>query len=164
MNHADKEGMSENNKTVINYIFYLQHKDELDNSFYVLADVLSKINISLLPISADDLRVIDKNKKHHVISIRNDFSSAMSFNTVRKSFLDSAMAGGRVALFDISSFSEIENAQKLQLKNVYRFFQLPQNLKQVAMTVAVDYFRDRNAVAEWPGGRRAKLPSMSHES
>ncbi len=152
------------NKTVINYIFYLQHKDELDNSFYVLADVLSKINISLLPITSDDLKAIDKTKKHHVISIRNDLSSAMAFNNVRKTFLDSAMAGGRIGLFDISSFSEIENAQKLQLKNVYRFFQLPQNLKQIAMTVAVDYFRDRNAVAEWPGGRRAKLPSMTNES
>lgn len=152
------------NKVVINYIFYLQHKDELDNSFYVLADVLSKINISLLPISPEDLKVIDKSKKHHIISLRNDFASAMSFNNVRKSFLDSAMAGGRVAVFDISSFSEIENAQKLQLKNMYRYFQLPQNLKQVAMTVAVDYFRDRNAVAEWPGGKRAKLPSMTNES
>lgn len=156
--------MSENNKTTINYIFYLQHKDELDNSFYVLADVLSKINISLLPIFADDLRVIDKNKKYHLISIRNDLSSAMSFNNIRKNFLDSAMAGGRVALFDISSFSEIENAQKFQLKSVYYYFQLPQNLKQVAMAVAVDYFRDRNAVAEWPGGRRSKLPFMSSES
>jgi hypothetical protein len=155
--------MNENN-AVINYIFYLQHKDELDNSFYVLAEVLSKINISLLPVTPEDLRVIDRNKKHHVVSIRNDFSSAMSFNNVRKSFLDSAMAGGRVALFDISSFSEIETAQKMQLKNMYRYFQLPQNLKQVAMTIAVDYFRDRNAVAEWPGGRRAKLPSMNNES
>lgn len=152
------------NKAVINYIFYLQHKDELDNSFYVMADVLSKINISLLPILPEDLRVIDKTKKHHIISLRNDFASAMSFNNVRKNFLDSAMAGGRVAVFDISSFSEIENAQKLQLKNMYRYFQLPQNLKQVAMTVAVDYFRDRNAVAEWPGGKRAKLPSMTNES
>lgn len=152
------------NKVVINYIFYLQHKDELDNIFYVMADVLSKINISLLPISPEDLKVIDKSKKHHIISLRNDFASAMSFNNVRKSFLDSAMAGGRVAVFDISSFSEIENAQKLQLKNMYRYFQLPQNLKQVAMTVAVDYFRDRNAVAEWPGGKRAKLPSMTNES
>lgn len=155
--------MNENN-AVINYIFYLQHNDELDNSFYILADVLSKISISLLPVTPDDLKVIDRNKKHHVISIRNDFASAMSFNNVRKSFLDSAMAGGRVALFDISSFSEIESAQKMQLKGMYRYFQLPQNLKQVAMTIAVDYFRDRNAVAEWPGGRRAKLPSMNNES
>lgn len=152
------------NKAVINYIFYLQHKDELDNGFYVMADVLSKINISLLPISAEDLKIIDRDKKHHVISLRNDFASAMSFNNVRKTFMDSAIAGGRMTLFDISSFSEIENASKLQLKNVYRYFQLPQNLKQVAMSIAVDYFRDKNAVAEWPGGRRSKLPSMTNES
>lgn len=155
--------MSEN-KSVINYIFYLQHKSELDNSYYVLAEVLSKINISLLPISGDDLKVIDRNKKYHVISIRNDFASGTSFNNIRKSFLDTAMAAGRISLYDISSFSEIDNAQKFELKNVYRYFQLPQNIKQIAMTVAVDYFRDRNATAEWPGGRRAKLPSMANES
>lgn len=156
--------MSEENTPVINYIFYLQTKSELENSFYLLADVLSKINISLLPILSDDLKVIDRNKKHHVIVIRNDFSSATTFNQIRKTFLDTAMAGGRISLFDISSFSEIENAAKLSAKNVYRYFQLPQNLKQVAMTVAVDYFRDRNIQAEWPGGRRAKLPSMTNES
>jgi hypothetical protein len=156
--------MNEQNTPVINYIFYLQTKSELDSGFYLLADVLSKINISLLPISADDLKVIDKNKKHHVISIRNDLSSAMAFNQIRKTFLDTALAAGRVALFDISSFSEIDGAAKYENKNVYRYFQLPQNLKQVAMTVAVDYFRDRNMQAEWPGGRRAKLPSMENES
>jgi hypothetical protein len=156
--------MNEQNTPVINYIFYLQTKSELDSGFYLLADVLRKINISLLPISADDLKVIDKNKKHHVISIRNDLSSAMAFNQIRKTFLDTALAAGRVALFDISSFSEIDGAAKYENKNVYRYFQLPQNLKQVAMTVAVDYFRDRNMQAEWPGGRRAKLPSMENES
>lgn len=156
--------MNEENNTTINYIFYLQTKTELDNSYYLLAEVLSKINISLLPITADDLKNVDRNKKHHLISIRNDFSSAFMFNQMRKSFLDSAMAAGKIALFDVSSFSEIENAAKFQNKNIYRFFQLPQNLKQVAMTVAVDYFRDRNTQAEWPGGRRAKLPSMNNES
>ncbi|MFA6238803.1 MAG: hypothetical protein WC635_15815 [Bacteriovorax sp.] len=155
--------MGQENKATINYIFYLQTK-ELDNSFYVLSDVLSKINISLLPISPDDLKNVDKNKKHYLISIRNDFSSAFSFNHARKSFLDAAMAAGKIVLFDISSFSEIETAAKFQVKNLYRYFQLPQNLKQIAMTVAVDFFRDRNALAEWPGGRRAKLPSMNNES
>jgi hypothetical protein len=152
--------MSEN-QTVINYIFYLQHKDELDNSYFLLAEVLSKMNISLLPIFADDLRAMDRAKKYYVISIRNDLASAMSFNSIRKSFLDSAMAGARIVLYDIGSFSEIENAQKLQMKDVYRYYQLPQNLKQVAMTMAIEYFRDRNTMAKWPGGRRAKLPSMT---
>ncbi len=156
--------MNEENTTTINYIFYLQTKIELDNNYYLLAEVLGKINISLLPISADDLKNIDRNKKHYLISIRNDLSSAYSFNEMRKSFLDSSMAAGKMSLFDISSFSEIDTATKYQKKNVYRYFQLPQNLKQVAMTIAVDFFRDRNMMAEWPGGKRAKLPSMNNES
>ena len=156
--------MNKENTNTINYIFYLQTKNDLDNNYYLLADVLGKINITLLPISADDLKVIDRNKKHHVITIRNDLSTAFSFNQMRKSFLDSAMAAGKIALFDISSFSEIENASKFQNKSMYRFFQLPQNLKQVAMTVAIDFYRDRNNQVEWPGGRRAKLPYMNNET
>lgn len=157
--------MNEENKTTINYIFYLQTKSELDTNYYLMADILGKINISLLPILEEDLKAIEKSKKYHLIVIRNDLSSAFSFNQLRKSYLDAAMGMGKISLFDISSFSEIENATKFQSKNSYRYFQLPQNLKQVAMTIAVDYFRDRNTEAvEWPGGRRAKLPSMINQS
>lgn len=156
--------MNEENKTHINYIFYLQTKSDLDHTYYVLAEVLAKINISLLPIEASDLKDMDKSKKHHVVVVRNDFSSAFTFNAHRKNFLDSAMASGKLMVYDISSFSEIENAVKFENKNVYRHFQLPLNVKQVAMTVAVEYFKDRNAPVEWPGGRRAKLPSMTNSN
>ncbi len=158
------QGMKDEKITPINYIFFLQTKLELDNNFYVLSDVLSKININLLPIAGEDLKVLDKNKKQYLVVIRNDLSSAFSFNEVRKSFLNSAMSAGRISLFDINSFSEIEDATKYQNKNMYRNFQLPQNLKQVAMTIAVDFFSDKNTTIEWPGGRRSKLPSMNNES
>lgn len=150
------------NITTINYIFFLQTKPELDNTFYVLAEVMSKVNITLLPIEAHDLKDIDKTKKHHVVVMRNDFTSAYAFNEIRKNFLDASMASGKLMVYDVSSFSEVENAVKLELKNVYRYYQLPLNLKQVAMTVAVEFFKDRNntPAVEWPGGRRSKLPSM----
>ena len=158
--------MNENNTTTVNYLFYLQTKAELDNTYYVLAEVLAKINISLLPIEAHDLQGVDKTKKNHVIVVRNDFSSAFAFKEIRKNYLDSAMASGKVMVYDISSFSEIENAMKFEQKNVYRYFQLPLNIKQIAMTVAVEFYKDRNATpaAEWPGGRRAKLPSMTNSN
>jgi hypothetical protein len=64
----------------------------------------------------------------------------------------------------ISSFSEIETANKYRNKNIYHYFQLPQDLRQVTMTIALDFFRDRNMEVSWPGGRRAKLPSVDNES
>ena len=144
-----------------NYIFYLQTKPELENSFYILAEIFSKINISLLPISADDLKGIERNKKQYLIILRDDLSSAYSFTEIKKYFVDIALQTGKLALFDISSFSEIENASKYQKNNAYKHFPLPQNMKQVAMTIAVDYFRDRNNLVEWPGGRRSKLPHLA---
>jgi hypothetical protein len=156
--------MNDESIKTINYIFYLQTKSEPDNNYYLLAEILSKLSINLLPITADELKIIDRSKKNYLISIRNDFSSANYFNIIKKSFLDSAMNTGKMSLFDISSFSEIESASKHTNKNVYRYFQLPLNLKHVAIAVAVDYFRDRNLIAEWPGGKRSKLPSMVNES
>ncbi|NOT77459.1 MAG: hypothetical protein HOP07_00490 [Bacteriovoracaceae bacterium] len=156
--------MKENNSPIINYIFYLQTKEELDRTFYLLAEVLRKINISLLPIESHELKNLDKSKKNHLIVLRNDFSSAFAFNDLKKEFLDSSMASNKVMVYDVSSFSEIENAVKLENKNVYRFFQLPLNVNQIAMTIAVEFFKDRNTQVEWPGGRRAKLPSMTNSN
>ena len=158
--------MSENNINPINYIFYLQTKLELDNTYYVLADVLGKINISLLPIKEQDLKDIEKHRKQHVIVVRNDFASAFAFNNIRKNFLEASMNSGKLVVYDVSSFSEIENAAKFEGKNVYRYFQLPLNVKSIAMTVAVEFYKDRNAAPTtlWPGGRRSKLPSMDNSN
>ncbi len=154
--------MNENKKTTINYLFYLQTKVELDQTYYALAEVLSKVNISLLPIEIHDLQDLDKGKKNHVIVLRDDLASAYAFKENCKIYLDSAMSSGKVMIYDVSSFSEIENAVKFEQKNVYRYFQLPLNVNQVAMTVAVEFYKDRNAapLVEWPGGKRSKLPSM----
>lgn len=153
--------MNEENKNSINYIFYLQTKADLDHNYYLLAEIFSKVNINLVPIEALDLKNMERSKKQHLIVVRNDLSSAFAFKENRKLFLDSAMASDKILVYDVSSFSEIENAAKFENKNVYRFFQLPLNIKQLAMTIAVDFFREKNKTpAEWPGGRRAKLPSM----
>lgn len=156
--------MSDEETIQLNYIFYLQTKPELDQHFYFMAELFAKVNISLLPIEASDLKVIDRNKKHHIIAVRNDLTSAYAFNDLRKTYLDVAMASGKVTVYDLSSFSSIENATKLESKNVYRYYHLPQNLKQIAMTIVVEFFKERNVREEWPGGKRAKLPSMQKDT
>lgn len=150
--------------TLVNYIFYLQTKPELDAHFYALAEILGQINISLLPIELKDLKSIDKEKKHHVMVMRSDIASAIAFKEIQKTYLDSAMASGKIMVYDISSFSCIEMGAKWESKNVYRYFQLPLDIKQIAMTMAMEFFKDRNITASWPGGRRSKLPSMTNET
>ena len=150
--------MSEQKTTAINYIFYLQSTSELGHHFYDLSQIFSQININLIPVNQDELKIIDRSKKHHLIVLRDDLSSALYFNQVRKFFLDGAIASGRICLFDVSSFSEIEQAAKFENKNLYHYFQLPMTIKQIAMSIALNYFRDRNMQEEWPGGKRSKLP------
>ena len=115
-----------------------------------------------MPIEIDDLKDLERGIKNHVIVLRDDFASAYAFKDNCKKYLDSAMSSGKVMIYDVSSFSEIEKAVKFEQKNVYRYFQLPLNVNQVAMTVAVEFYKDRNAApsVEWPGGKRSKLPSM----
>lgn len=157
---TDKVYMNDIKKNAVNYILFLQNKAELDRSYYLLAELLGKINITLLPVDLDELRNLDRVQKYFIISISDSFSTAHEFQNTRKKFIDSAMALKKVMVYDISSFSPIENATKFENKNVYFYFQLPVNLKQLVMTIAVAFFREKNVPVEWPGGRRAKLPAM----
>lgn len=152
--------MSETKQPAINYILYLQNKSELDRTYYLLAEVLAKINITLLPVDSEELRHLDRAQKYFIISICDSFSTAQQFQNARKIFLDSAMAQKKVMVYDVSSFSPIENAVKFENKNVYLHYQLPVSLKQLAMTIAVEFYREKNSPVDWPGGKRAKLPAM----
>ncbi len=152
--------MNETKKPTIHYILFLQNKKELDRSYYLLAEVLAKINITLLPIDLDELKNLNRTQKYYVISICDSFSTANQFQIARKNYLDSAMAQKKVMVYDVSSFSPIENAVKFENKNVYTHYQLPVNLKQLAMTIAVEFYKEKNSPVEWPGGKRAKLPTM----
>ena len=58
----------------INFIFYLQTKTELDNTFLNLSDILSKLSISLLPIRVEELNSLDKTHKNHLVILRNDLN------------------------------------------------------------------------------------------
>lgn len=149
------------NTTTINYIFYLQTKDELESHYFNLSEILGKLNITLLPVKPDELKSLDKSTKNYLIILRNDLTSNFVFQNVRKTFLDLAMMSGRVNTFDITSFSEIETSTKLENKEAYKAIPLPADFKHIAMMIAVDYFRDRNKRDEWPGGKRAKLPAMN---
>ena len=153
--------MKEGNSSNINYIFYLQTKPKLDTAFYMLSNFLSKANINLLPVTADDIKNLDRTKKYFIISFQNDFTSGMVVRKFQREFLFSAMSLNRFHYFDISSFSEIDCGLKSTLRNLHRFIQLPASMKELAMTIVEDYFRERNHQEQnWPGGKRARLPSV----
>jgi hypothetical protein len=147
-------------KSAINYIFFLKSSEALPSVFFQMSQLFSQLNITLLPVTLDDLQNIDRHKKHQIIICRNDLLSATAFLEIKKSYLDFAMARSHVSVYDISSFSEMENAAKFQTKKSYMYFPLPIDLKQVVMAVTIDYFNSRNEKEEWPGGRRSKIPTV----
>ncbi len=153
--------MNDEKDKSVNYIFFLKTKKELSESFYFLAELFNILSINLLPITQEELTMLDRLKRHHLIVLQNDFSSAQLIRQAKKNFLFSSMITGKMIVHDLSSFSPSEDVERFQNKNVYRFYRLPLSLKDLAIAVANDYFKDKSIQAElWPGGRRAKLPTI----
>lgn len=144
-----------------NYIFYLQNKTTPDAVFMTMSEILNSLGIKLVPVTSENISVMSKLMRSYLIVVRNDLSTQMNFDRLKKTYLDGAMNSNRLVLFDVSSFSEIDHALRLTGKGVYKFVSLPANLKNVASKIALDYFNDRNKNEEWPGGKRAKLPSLN---
>jgi hypothetical protein len=155
-----KEGISSN----IHYIFYLQTRPKLDPAFYMLSNLLSKANINLLPVTTDDIKNLDRTKKYFIVSFQNDFTSGMVIRKFQKDFLFTAMSLNRFHYFDISSFSEVDCGLKSTLRNLHRFIPLPASMKEIALTMAEEYLREKNQQEQnWPGGKRARLPSVGSD-
>lgn len=141
----------------LNYALYLQYDSTLDRSFFILSEVLRKLNISLIPIQFGDLSLLEKNKRYHVIMVRKKYNDAIMALEWKKKFLDTAMLAGRVVLHDLSSFSEFSFSNKIEKSDSYFFTPLPCDYKKAAMDFVVAFYQDKNEHAAWPGGRRAKL-------
>lgn len=154
--------MNARDKQSENYIFYLQSGSRPDQLYFSLAELLSKISITLIPVQNEDLPNLSKNKKIHLIVARNDLKSAINFKNLRQKYLDTAMASRRFMIYDMSSFSEIGNATSLYSKKTYSYFALPFNLKHVCATIAVSYYSDRNENITRADAHKTKLPSLNN--
>lgn len=140
------------------YIFYLQYTVNLPRTFFIMAEVFKKFNISLIPVRPGELSALAKSKKQFVISATADLTSQKGLEVARKSFLDFAMLNQKFCLFDISSFGKISISYKLEKNQTYFHFPLPMTFNEIAANVASYYFSQAGTVKTWPGGKRAKLP------
>ncbi len=145
----------------IHYIFYIQVAPELSLAYFELAEYFKKINITLVPIEPENLSNLDREKRHHLIYLRNDLNSGEKFEAIRNSYIDSGLLSGKYFLYDLSSFSVISNESKFEKKGCYHFISLPENIKNIVMKIGLSYFNEVNTREVWPGGRRAKLPTMN---
>lgn len=142
------------------YIFYLQYTKEVTNTFFSLAVVLKNFGITLIPITTLELVNLARPKKQFVITATADLNSLNGLTKVRKSFLDFALINQKFCLFDISSFGKISISYKLEKGQSYFHFPLPMTFNQMGRQIASHYFSKVGVVKRWPGGNRARLPSM----
>lgn len=149
------------NESNIHHIFYLQVTSELSMAYFEMAEYFKKINIVLVPIEPENLSKLDREKKHHLIYFRNNLETGEKFDFIRKSYLESGLLSGKYFLYDLSSFSIMSGSEKFDKKNCYHFISLPDNIKSIVMKIGLTYFNEVNSREAWPGGKRAKLPSLN---
>lgn len=147
--------------TNVNRIFFWQQTKHLPCYFDTLAKMLSQLNIELYPVNLEDLMHSKQSKKVHLMVLRNDLSSAREFNELRRNYIESSMASGRVMIYDVSSFSKLENTTSRSKKISYKFFELPIKVETLGVMIASEFYNDKNAEEEnnqkdsW-----TKLPSL----
>lgn len=143
------------------YILYLQLTRELPENFFLFTEYLAKWNISLVPIRPEELRSMPIAKPLNIIAVTHSLGAWKRFNYLRKHFLDFALLNGRFRMFHMSSYGKISIFHRLHRKNSYCYYQLPMGMLKVSEDMARTIYKEKFAPTAWPGGKRAKLPSIS---
>ena len=144
-----------------NYIFYLQLTDELTEDFFYFSAVMSKFNFNLIPIMPEDLREVSKNINVHIMVIVSTIASFNKYQGVKKKFLSFAVKNRIVKLFELTSFIPDEELLRNKAIDSYKVYRLPLQAKKISMIIVKEYLTSMSSIGQWPGGRRAKLPTNS---
>lgn len=146
------------------FIFYLQLTDELPQSFFALAEHLSRYEVTLVPVSPNDLTSFNEGSKHYLVAQITDLASYNRFREFRRRFLDVALLNRRFFLFHLSSFGPVVMADKVERLNTYYHYPMPLSYKLLGRSIAGLYYREKKQFQRWPGGRRSRLPSQVYSS
>lgn len=157
----DKISMKTNTSIIenLNVIYFWKTTKNISNVYMKLATILLEFNITLVPLETNELSLLKKNKRVHLMILRNDILSASKFNDLRINYIESSMASGKIMVYDVSSFSLIENAASKSKKISYKIFKLPLELSSLGAQVAVEFFKEKSQETDFfINGNRSKLP------
>lgn len=143
------------------YIYFLRLEGELPWYFFRMANYLSEYNITLVPVTLRELTDLASGSKQYVVTACVNLSQHQILKRIRQKYLDFTLLNRKFALFHLSSFQEFDIAAKARYNKCYSFYQLPVDMKDVALDIALKIYEENKDKASWPGGRRSKLPPMS---
>ncbi|EQC44827.1 hypothetical protein [Bacteriovorax sp. Seq25_V] len=142
------------------YVLYLQFEKKLDEKFLTLSRVYSQYGMTLVPISVEDFKTMSFTSPQYVLAIVRDITSLKEYKSLLKRYLNYMMRTGKVTLFELSSFEVIQEVKLLKEGRVFQE-RLPMTMFQTVDLVGRKIYLDLTSGSKrWPGGRRAKLPSV----
>jgi len=153
------DSLNKFNDSINSYVFFLNVNDDLPREFYLLAKALSLANITLIPVSKEDLIKLTAGKKIIIMTIVKDLLSYKKFLINRKSFLDMALMSNKISLIDINSFSPLVHSKSIRMKKYY-FLGLPLRTDEIVSEVKKVVAKDGGNVKRWPGGIKGKIPTV----
>ena len=143
------------------YIYFLRLEGELPWYFFRMANYLSEYSVTLVPVTVRELADLASPNKQYVVTACVNLSQNQILKRIRQKYLDFTLLNRKFALFHLSSFQEFDIAAKARYNKCYTFYQLPTDMKQVALDIALKIYEESKDKLSWPGGRRSKLPSMN---
>lgn len=154
-----------NNKTnlneELNIIYFWQTTERISNFYLRLSEILIEFNITLVPLETKELELLAKKKRLHLLILRNDMTSANKFRDLKRNYIESSLASGRIMVYDVSSFSLIENTTAKSKKISYKIFELPLELSSLGAQVAVEFYKEKNKESDLLyNGHWSKLPLL----
>lgn len=142
------------------YILYLRTSGCFSAEYFHLSKVLKYLDISLVPVTLEQLMDMRIEKGTLVLNISSNIEELKHFLYYRKRFLDFALKTSAISLVNVSSFSGFKGIEELvSLKNYYHL-EIPIDLRIVACELFEILEQSKKHNLRWPGGRRARLPAM----
>jgi hypothetical protein len=145
------------------YFLYLMINDDLDEVFYFLSDELKSRGVSLLPIRFNQLSSFsalpDNSPVMLICSLRTQKDVEYFEKNLQKN-LTLLLRQQKFTLIQLSSFEKTRLTQPPGQKKNSFFIKYPMSLPAVCAKM-VEYHTYRfNEVHRWPGGKKAKPPTM----
>lgn len=141
-------------------IFFIRYSGQLPVEFFYLSQAFLKYDIKLVPVGSKDISELIESRNVHLLSLTNRIQNQRELMVYFKQFLGYALVTSKLKLFDISSFNAMNvNNRAEGYKNYFHFY-LPDTIESIVHKVLDCYSMDEVEVLSWPGGRRAKLPTV----
>jgi len=143
------------------FIYFIRVTPTIPEFFYDISFYLSHRNLSFIPIMPNQIPKLSDNFDRFAIIVSRDINTYQSYKQIWQRYLKTYVLNKKIKLVHLSSFDVTDDLLSVKRKGTYIYYPLPLKIKHTCWEIAkMAKSEYENASRVWPGGRRAKLPSI----